>query len=158
MGTVGPVNTTTSEPTAPPTGAPVRFDTKISVLLRDDLPTWQRLNVCAFLISAITASAPQLIGEPYQDADGAGYLPMLGQPVLILAGPKDLLVTAHAKALARGLMIPVFTAQMFSTGNDRDNRAAVRAVPTAELDLVGIALHGPKNVVDKVFKGAQMHP
>src|SRR5919106_2143784 len=26
------------------------FDTKIAVLLRDDLEGWQRLNVCAFLI------------------------------------------------------------------------------------------------------------
>jgi hypothetical protein len=27
-----------------------------------------------------------------------------------------------------------------------------------DLDLVGIALHGPKNAVDKVVKGARMHP
>ena len=29
--------------------APVRFDTKIAVLLRDDLETWQRLNVTSFV-------------------------------------------------------------------------------------------------------------
>ena len=38
------------------------------------------------------------------------------------------------------------------------NRAAVRAVAGADLDLVGIAMHGPKNAVDKVVKGARMHP
>ena len=47
---------------------------------------------------------------------------------------------------------------MFSTGNDRDNRAAVRAVARDELDLVGIALHGPRNAVDKTVKGARLHP
>ncbi|HPF76508.1 MULTISPECIES: DUF2000 family protein, partial [Phycicoccus] len=26
------------------------------------------------------------------------------------------------------------------------------------LDLVGLALHGPKNAVDKVVKGARLHP
>jgi hypothetical protein len=52
----------------------------------------------------------------------------------------------------------VFTSDLFTTGNDRDNRAAVRAVPTAELDLVGLAVYGPKNAVDKVLKGARMHP
>jgi len=31
-------------------------------------------------------------------------------------------------------------------------------VPTAQLDLVGMAVHGPRNAVDKVFKGARMHP
>ncbi len=39
-----------------------------------------------------------------------------------------------------------------------DNRAAVAAVATEELDLVAIAVHGPKNAVDKVTKGARMHP
>ena len=46
---------------------------------------------------------------------------------------------------------------MFSTGNDRDNRAAVRAVGRDDLDLVGIAVHGPKNAVDKTFKGSTLH-
>jgi hypothetical protein len=46
---------------------------------------------------------------------------------------------------------------LFATGNDRDNRAAVKAVSTTDLDLVGIALYGPKNAVDKVLKGAAMH-
>ena len=32
---------------------PIRFDTKIAVLLRDDLEAWQRLNVTAFLVSGI---------------------------------------------------------------------------------------------------------
>ena len=47
---------------------------------------------------------------------------------------------------------------LFTTGNDRDNRAAVRAVPTDDLDLVGLAVYGPRNAVDKVLKGARMHP
>ena len=52
----------------------------------------------------------------------------------------------------------VFTADLFATGNDRDNRAAVRAVRAADLDLVGLAVYGPRNAVDKVTKGARMHP
>jgi hypothetical protein len=34
---------------------------------------------------------------------------------------------------------------------------AVRAVRRTELDLVGLAVYGPRNVVDKVIKGARMH-
>jgi hypothetical protein len=33
----------------------------------------------------------------------------------------------------------------------------VRAVPRESLDLVGIALYGRRNAVDKVMKGAAMH-
>ncbi|MFE9839937.1 DUF2000 family protein [Streptomyces sp. NPDC005551] len=137
---------------------PVRFDTRIAVLLRDDLEPWQRLNVTAFLISGLGTSVPEVVGEPYEDAGGVPYLPMFRQPVLIFEGSKETLTVAHTRALTRALPRAVFTADLFSTGNDRDNRAAVRAVPTADLDLVGLAVYGPRNGVDKVLKGARMHP
>jgi hypothetical protein len=135
----------------------MRFDTKIAVLLRDDLQTWQRLNVTAFLVSGIAGTQTEVIGEPYADADGTAYLPMFRQPVLVFAGDRDLLTTAHRRALDRGLAMAVFTAELFATGNDRDNRAAVAAVERDKLDLVGIALYGPRNAVDKVLKGATLH-
>ncbi|MFC9281319.1 DUF2000 family protein [Streptomyces collinus] len=137
---------------------PIRFDTKIAVLLREDLEPWQRLNVTAFLVSGLGSGLPELVGEPYEDADGVAYLPMFRQPVLVFEGTKETLKAAHAKALTRALPRAVFTADLFGTGNDRDNRAAVRAVPTADLDVVGLAVHGPRNAVDKVLKGARMHP
>jgi hypothetical protein len=54
--------------------------------------------------------------------------------------------------------LSIFTAELFSIGNDRDNRAAVQAVGREKLDLVGLALHAPRAVVDKFLKGAFMHP
>jgi hypothetical protein len=136
----------------------VRFDTKIAVLLRDDLASWQRLNVTAFLVSGIAATQPELVGEAYEDADGTRYLPMFRQPVLVFEGAKEFMSTAHQRALGRGLAHSIFTQDLFATGNDRDNRAAVKAVQQGQLDLVGLALHGPKNAVDKILKGARMHP
>ncbi|WP_030338162.1 DUF2000 domain-containing protein [Micromonospora parva] len=137
---------------------PIRFPTKIAVLLRDDLASWQRLNVTAFLVSGIASTLPELLGEEYRDADDTRYLPMFGQPVLVFAGDRATVVGAHSRALAPGLRLAIFTAELFATGNDRDNRAAVRAVGREKLDLVGLALHAPRNVVDKVLKGASMHP
>ncbi|MFJ4898271.1 DUF2000 domain-containing protein [Streptomyces sp. DT20] len=137
--------------------APVRFDTKIAVLLRDDLLTWQRLNVTAFLVSGLGTAVPELVGEPYADADDTPYLPMFRQPVLVLEGGKEVLTAAHTRAISRGVPLSVFTSDLFSTGNDRDNRAAVRAVRRDGMDLVGLAVHGPRNAVDKILKGASMH-
>lgn len=128
------------------------------MLLRDDLVSWQALNVVAFLASGIAATDSGLIGEPYADADETGYLPMFRQPVLVLTGPDELLARARGRALERGLSIAVFTADLFTTGADEDNRAAVRAVSGADLDLVGLAVHGPRAAVDKALKGARMHP
>jgi hypothetical protein len=137
---------------------PVRFDTKIAVLIRDDLEVWQRLNVTSFLVSGIGSRHPEVIGEPYADADSAQYLPMFRQPVLVFEAGKETLAASFGRAVSRDVAVSVFTADLFGTGNDRDNRAAVRAVRTADLDLVGIAVYGPRNAVDKIVKGARMHP
>lgn len=135
-----------------------RFDTKIAVLLRDDLAGWQRLNVTAFLVSGLGQVVPEVIGQPYADADGTAYLPMFRQPVLVFEAGKEVITAAHAKAFGRSLPVAVFTSDLFATGNDDDNRAAVRAVPRDQLDLVGIAVYGPRNAIDKVLSGARMHP
>lgn len=136
---------------------PVRFDTKIVVVLRDDLLPWQELNVTAFLISGISTSAPDLVGEPYRDADGQEYLPMLRQPVLVQTADAATLAAARTRAVDRGITSALYTRELFGTGHDAANRAAVAAVNGEDLDLVGLAVRGPKNAVDKIVKGARMH-
>lgn len=158
MRTTAGTDTATTENAEVTDAAPVRFDTKIAVLLRDDLEPWQRLNVTAFLVSGLGTAVPEVVGEPYEDADGTPYLPMFRQPVLVFEGSKEMLTAAHRRVLSRSLPSAVFTSDLFATGHDRANRAAVRAVQADQLDLVGLLVHGPRNAVDKVLKGARMHP
>lgn len=134
------------------------FDTKIALVVRDDLETWQRLNVAAFLASGIAAAHPQLVGLPYVDADGTGYLPLLGMPVLVFEADAETLRSVRERAVRRSLAQALYTADMFRTGHDEANRAVVRAVTGADLDVVGLAVFGPKNPVDKTVKGARLHP
>ena len=136
----------------------VRFDTKIAIAVRADLQPWQKLNVTAFLASGIAASTGEVIGKPYEDGSGNTYLELFGQPVVVHAADPGLLSQAHQRALAREMPMAIYTMDMFTTGNDDDNRAVVRAVPAAELDFAGLAVHGPRNAVDKIFKGATLHP
>jgi hypothetical protein len=136
-----------------------QFDTKIAVVVRDDLATWQRLNVTAFVISGVTASAgPAAIGEDYLDADGGRYLPLLVQPVLVFEAGAGKLRTVLERAQRRGVMVAIYTREMFSTGNDEDNRAVVRAVATEELDLVGVGLRAPHRDADAILRGLARHP
>jgi hypothetical protein len=58
----------------------VQFDTKIAVVLRDDLAVWQKTNVTAFLVSGIAGTVACAVGEPYHDASGNEYLPMFVHP------------------------------------------------------------------------------
>ncbi len=136
-----------------------QFDTKAAVVVRDDLATWQRLNVTAFLMSGLTAQAGAgVIGEDYIDADGRRYLPLLVQPVLVFETSGAKLTTVRDRAERRDVTIAIYTREMFSTGNDEDNRAAVRAVPTDQLDLVGIGLRAPHRDADAILRGLARHP
>lgn len=136
----------------------MRFPTKIAIAVRDDLKTWQRLNVVAFLSSAVAGGSPQTIGRPYEDGSGNSYLPMFREPVLVYAGPRAALARCRERALARGLQAAVYTGGMFETDNDDDNRAVVRSVGAQDLDLVGLAVYGERGGVDRVFDKIRLHP
>ena len=134
------------------------FPTKAAVIVRDDLATWQRLNVTGFLVSGIVGGAGEpVVGEDYIDADGTRYLPMLVQPLLVLEADAGKLRTVRRRAADRGVPIAIYTAELFATGHDEDNRAAVRAVSTEDLDLVGIGLRAPRRDADAVLRGLRRH-
>jgi hypothetical protein len=136
----------------------MRFDTKIAIAVAEDLAAWQKLNVTAFLASAVAGGVQGLIGERYEDGSGHTYLPMFRQPVLIYAADAQALGRVRRQATDRGMDVAVYIEEMFKTGHDEANRAAVRAVTAEELPLVGVAMHGPKSAVDKVLKGLRLHP
>jgi hypothetical protein len=135
------------------------FDTKVAVVVREDLAAWQRINVCAFLMSGVVAGAGEpVVGPEYEDASGRRYLPMLVQPVLVFEASAAKLRTVYERAVARDLRFAIYTDELFTTGHDDDNRAAVHAVPSEALDLVGLALRAPHKAVDGVVRGLKRHP
>lgn len=135
----------------------MRFDTKIAVVVRADLPVWQRMNMVAFLVSGIAATVEGVVGEAYEDGSGRRYLPMFRQPVLVFAADDAGLRAAYGRATAREIPLAIFTEELFSTGHDEANRAAVRAALSEELALTGPALRAERKAVDAVVKGLTLH-
>lgn len=131
--------------------------TKIAVVLRDDLQPWQELNVTAFLVSGIAATTPECVGEFYEDGSGNQYLPMFGQPVMVFSAANEKMRAVSDKLRTRNVSHAIYTQELFATGNDIDNRAAVRAVEQEKLNLVGVAFRCEKNVADKITKGLSLH-
>ena len=128
---------------------------KIAVAVREDLAVWQKLNVTAFVTSGIGPAFPELVGETYVDRSGVEYLPKFGLPVLIYAGDGAAIRRCFDRARGRGLTISVYTDELFSTGNDIDNRAAVAEVQTEDLVIAGFAVG---KQVDKSFDRLKFHP
>jgi hypothetical protein len=127
------------------------YETKTALVLRKDLGGWQLANVAAFLAGGLTGTSPDLMGEPYRDGAGRYYSALVREPVFVYGATLDELRRTHLRALSRSLRPAIYTEAMFRTTNDVDNRAAVAAAPPDALDLVGIGVHGPRKVIDKVI-------
>jgi hypothetical protein len=135
----------------------MRVDTKLAVVLRDDLAVWQKTNVAAFLVSGIAGTVPEVVGEPYRDGSGNEYLPMFVQPVLVYEADARGLRRAYERAMSRDVKLAIYTYDLFATNHDEANRAAVASVPADELDLVGIAFRAERKTVDKVVDRLRFH-
>jgi hypothetical protein len=120
------------------------FDTKVAILILEDLAVWQKLNATAFLATGIAGAAPDAMGDPYEVAAGRRHARLLGQPILIFAATPERLLRAYRAGLDRGLSQAVYVRAMFSAGHDAANRAAFKAEPPDAPDLVGLALRGPR--------------
>jgi hypothetical protein len=136
----------------------MQFDTKIAILIRTDLEAWQKLNVAAFLASGIAAAFPESIGSAYEDGSGTSYHALIGQPILIYGAPDGAALSrALERALARDVKPALYTEDMFKTTHDDANRAAVKAVARADLNLVGLAVRAERKLVDKIVDGLKFH-
>ena len=86
------------------------------------------------------------------------YTPLIVQPMIVLTTDGAGLTRIHQRALERRVRLSIYIEDMFSTGHDAANRAAVRQYPTGDLNLVGLGLRDDRKLVDKITKGAKMHP
>ncbi|MCZ7908321.1 DUF2000 family protein [Agrobacterium leguminum] len=133
------------------------FDTKIAVILRDDLAVWQKLNVTAFLMSGIVAQTKEIIGEPYRDGAGNVYNPLSIQPIVVMATDQEALRKIHQRSLERDVTTSLYIEEMFATGHDVANRQVFSEFSPENAKVVGMALRADKKIVDKITKGAKLH-
>lgn len=47
------------------------YDEKIAIVLRENLQTWQKLNVAAFLASSVAIKFPETQGAEFINASGS---------------------------------------------------------------------------------------
>jgi len=132
------------------------FDTKIAVVLRNNLAGWQKLNVTAFLMTGIAGGHPEIIGEPYKDRAGNLYNPLSIQPIIVLSADETTMSAIHRRALNREVTASLFIEEMFATGHDAANRAVFAEFTPDDAKVVGIAVRAEKKIVDKITKGATM--
>ncbi len=135
----------------------MEFETKIALIIRDDLELWQKLNVTAFLTSGIVGTIDGIMGDDYKDANDISYNPLVIQPMIILSASADELARTRRRAASREVRVSVYIEDMFSTGHDGANRESVAKYSSDDLPLVGLSMRGDKKIVDKITKGLKLH-
>ena len=133
------------------------FETKIAFVVREDLAVWQKLNVTAFLSTGVVGSDTSLLGERYEDASGNRYNRLARQPMIVLSADAATIRKIYRRALERNASLSLYIDEMFGTGHDTANRAAVKQYEPDEMKVVGLALHDDRKIVDKITKGAKLH-
>ena len=135
------------------------YDQKVALVVRADLLGWQKLNVAAFLASAVAVQFNETHGRPFVTSDQVTYLPFIKHPVLIYqADGIEPIRRALTRAKDRGLAIGIYTRPLFETKGEDGNLAAIAQLADAEQDLVGIVVYGENNKVDKALQGLKFHP
>ena len=97
-------------------------------------------------------------GEPYRDAAGNAALPLSVQPVIVLSADGPTLATIRRRCLERELVPALYVEEMFATGHDAANRAVFAEQQPETAKLVGLGIRADRRVVDRITKGARMHP
>ncbi len=134
------------------------YDTKIALVLKTSLPAWQKLNVAAFLASAVAIQFPETHGQSFRNASGTTYLPFLKQPVLVYqADDEKDLHRAAQRATERGVHLGIYTEPLFATKGEAENAAVFARFTNENQPLVGLVVYGGAKQVGKALDGLKLH-
>lgn len=130
---------------------------KTAILLLDSMPSWKKLNVTAFLATGIGDASPEAMGEKYSDSLGREYTRLFEQPIVVFSASQDVLREALSIGHDKGLTCSAYVHSMFEQSNGVQGRRVFQEEEANCLDLVGVALRGPRKDVDRATKNALLH-
>ena len=134
------------------------YDNKIAIVLKNDLQSWQKLNVAAFLASSVAIEFPETHGKPFINASNAQYLPFIKHPILIFKAETNAEITrAFNRAKERALHIGIYTDPLFATKNEEENLIEIAKCTDETQNLVGIIVYGDTKKVNKALDGLKFH-
>ena len=132
---------------------------KIAIIIKNDLLTWQKLNVTAFLASSVAIKYEETHGKAFVNSSGSEYLPFIKHPILIYKADTDAaLKRAFTRAKERDLSIGIYTNPLFSTKNEEGNHIEIAKYTDEGQELAGIIIYGENKKIDKALDGLEFHP
>jgi hypothetical protein len=134
------------------------YENKIAIVIKNDLQTWQKLNVASFLASSVAIKFPDTHGKAFINASNSAYLPFIKHPILIFgAENSEQIKRAFNRAKERELHIGIYTEPLFATKNEEENLVEIAKCTDDGQNLVGIVIYGDVKKVNKALDGLKFH-
>jgi hypothetical protein len=102
------------------------------------------------LAVTLGATVDGLAGPDLVDADGEVHPGLFEKGLPVLGAARDVLPEVRARALAAGVSVIDIPAVGQQTNDYGEVRAYVARTPTADLEYLGLALHGSRRAVSRV--------
>lgn len=131
--------------------------TKIVIVLNTNLAPWQCANVTAGLMGGIASKEVLLVHEPYTDASGREYLPLLSQPAFIFEATALELKRTYDRAVSRNVIFGIYLEEIFAAGYANEHRTVIHALDPGSMKLAGLAFYADAKLADKITSGLDRH-
>jgi hypothetical protein len=124
---------------------------KCAVVVGDELPTGLAANAAGVLSATLGHRVDGLVGADVEDADGVAHPGIIHVPLPILKAPRaEVAAIVRAAAEDDELFFVAFSALAQSCRTYAEYAAKMAATVTADLDSIGVGLHGPRKRVDRL--------
>jgi hypothetical protein len=124
--------------------------TRCVVIVDEELPPGLAANAAAMVALTLGATVDGLPGADLVDADGHSHPGLIAAGIPILAASRVQLSDLHARAQRESVGVVDLPAFGQQTTDYESVIERVGHTPAAELEYLGIALHGPRRAVSRL--------
>jgi Protein of unknown function (DUF2000) len=130
---------------------PEQVKNKCAIVVSEALPAGLAANAAGVLSITLGHRVDGLVGADVKDADGVAHPGVISIPIPILNAPREKIATiVQAAAEDDELFFVSFSALAQSCKTYDEYIDKMAATPTADLDSVGVGLHGPPKRVNRL--------
>ena len=128
-------------------------ENKVAIILDVGLPSGLAANTAAVLALSLGRQLDSIIGPELKDADGSAHAGITTVPIPILTAPTETVKEIRHRAVIDvdgGLVLVDFTDCAQRTRNYDDYARLLEVAADADIAYLGLAVHGPRKLVQRL--------